>query len=100
MYKGKRKHLRIFKELTPFMWNFTGRAIIIPFLSESVQLQMRKKEDMCQPQKDVLKLDYSEILYSAKDKDNKVFERYKIIYCLLWIRHIIAYLPLKSALVK
>ena len=27
IYKGKRKHLRIFKELTPAMWNFTGRAL-------------------------------------------------------------------------
>ena len=34
IYKGKRKHFRIFKEITPSMWNFTGRAFIIPFLSE------------------------------------------------------------------
>ncbi|CAB4032914.1 Hypothetical predicted protein [Paramuricea clavata] len=41
IYKGKRKHLRIFKEITPSMWNFTGRAIIIPFVSDNVKMQLK-----------------------------------------------------------
>ena len=82
IYKGKRKRLRIFKELTPSMWNFTGRAIIIPFVSESVKLHTKNKEDMCQSQKDVLKLNCSDVLYSAKNKDDKIFENYKDYYIL------------------
>ena len=80
--KGRRKHLRTFKELTPSMWNFTGRAIIIPFVSELVKQHTNKKEDMCQSQKDVLKLNSSDVLYSAKNKDDKIFEKYKDYYIL------------------
>ena len=82
IYKGKRKHLGIFKELMPSMWNFTGRAIIIPFVSESVKLHTKNKEDTCQRQKDVLKLNCSDVLYSARSKDDKIFDKYKDYYIL------------------
>ena len=82
IYKGKRKHLIIFKELTPSMLNFTGQAIIIPFLSEEVKSQMKSKEHMSQNQKDVLKLNASDILYSAKSEDGALFEKYKDYYIL------------------
>ena len=82
IYKGKRKHLRIFNELTPSMWNFTGRAFIIPHISDDVRKQMQNKEEMCQSQKDVLKIDHRDILYNGKSKEDKVFEEYKDSYIL------------------
>ena len=30
IYRGKRKHLRLFKSAGPTMWNFTGQALLIP----------------------------------------------------------------------
>lgn len=82
IYKGKKKHLRLFKELAPSMWNFTGRALVIPFLSDSVKLQMQNKEYISQSQKDVLKLDCSDILYNAENEEDKVFEKYSDYYIL------------------
>ena len=73
IYNGKRKHLRIFKELTPSMWNFTGRALIIPYVSDDVKKQMQTKDEMCKSQKNVLKIDYKDILYNEKNKEDKVF---------------------------
>ena len=64
------------------MWNFTGRAFIIPFLFEPVKTKIGNKEDMCQSQRDVLKLTYSDILYSSKNIDDKLFEKYKDYYVL------------------
>ena len=37
IYKDKSKHLRIFKQITPSMWNFTGQALIIPELSHDTK---------------------------------------------------------------
>lgn len=64
------------------MWNFTGRALVIPFLSDSVKLQMQNKEYISQSQKDVLKLDCSDILYNAENEEDKVFEKYSDYYIL------------------
>ena len=82
IYKGKRKHLRIFKEFTPSMWNFTGRAVIIPFLSDEVKKQIQDKDDSCKSQKDVLKINASDILYNEKSEDDVVFEKYRDYYLL------------------
>ena len=71
IYKGKRKHLRIFNELTPSMWNFTGRAFIIPYISDDVKKQMQNKEEMCQSQI-VLKIDHRDILYNGKSKEDQL----------------------------
>ena len=82
IYKGKRKHLRIFKEFTPSMWNFTGRAVIIPFLSDEVKKQIQDKDDSCKSQKDVLKINASDILYNEKSEDDVIFEKYRDYYLL------------------
>ena len=78
IYKGKRKHLRIFKELTASMWNFTGRAVVTPFLTEKVEEQLQNRHDSCKSQKDVLKIDASDILSNEKSED-VVFEKYRLL---------------------
>ena len=82
IYKGKRKHLRIFKELTTAMWNFTGRALLIPHLSESVKAKLQKEELCLKSQKDVLALSPQDILYSKDNEQDIVFEKYKDYYLL------------------
>ena len=79
IYKGKRKHLRIFNELTPSMWNFTGRAFIIPYISDEVRKQMQNKEEMCQSPKDVLKTDHRDILYNGKVRKIKYLRSIRIL---------------------
>ena len=64
------------------MWNFTGRALIIPYTFDDVKKQMQTKEEMCQSQKNVMKIDHKDILYDEKSKEDKVFEEYKDSYVL------------------
>ena len=40
------------------MWNFTGGALIIPYVSVDVKKQMQAKDEMCQSQKNALKIHY------------------------------------------
>ena len=82
IYKGKRKHLRIFKELTPAMWNFTGRALLIHHLSESVKAKLQKEELCLKSQKNVLALSPEDIVYSKDNEQDIVFENYKDYYLL------------------
>ena len=82
IYEGKRKHLGILKESTPSMWNFTGRAVIIPFLSEDIKTKMQNKKEATESQKDVLKLGPSDILYNKDNEQDKVFESYCDYYIL------------------
>ncbi|KAK3696834.1 hypothetical protein QZH41_011722 [Actinostola sp. cb2023] len=39
MYKGNKRHYRLFKKLSPKMWNFTGRGAIVPNLDGIELLQ-------------------------------------------------------------
>ena len=56
MYKGKKKHLGLLKYHGPTMWNFTGRALIIPSMSNLNHL-LSQPEKCLNSQKDVLTLD-------------------------------------------
>ena len=78
IYKGKRKHLRIFKQITSSMQNFTGRALIIRELSHETKALLDKVSCCLESQTDVLKLDPMGISYSP----DEVFEQYKDYYIL------------------
>lgn len=55
MYRGRKRHDRLFKQVGPKMWNFTGRGAIIPDLS-AVQDLITCPETTTQPQIDVTSL--------------------------------------------
>ena len=38
MYRGRKRHDRLFQDVGPNMWNFTGRAVIIPDLADITEL--------------------------------------------------------------
>ena len=75
------------------MWNFTGRAIIILFLSEKVKEQLQNRCDSCKSQKDVLKIDAADILYDENSEDNVVFEKYSAYHLLSAMDKPYNYLP-------
>jgi hypothetical protein len=52
IYRGRKRHLRLFKSLGPKMWNFTVRGAIIPDVSETKEL-MTCKETATMPQTDI-----------------------------------------------
>ena len=49
MYRGKHKHLRLFKYTGSTMWNFTGQAVLIPNL-EALEDILQSKNASLRPQ--------------------------------------------------
>ncbi len=43
MYRGKKKHLRLFKSMGPTMWTFTVRAVLVPNVEGLEQILKDKK---------------------------------------------------------
>ena len=56
MYRGKHKHLRLFKYTGPTMWNFTCQAVLIASV-EGLEDILQDKNASLRPQKSVLQLD-------------------------------------------
>ena len=68
MFRGKKKHIRLLHNVGPKMWNFTGRGLLIPRLSEKEKQMLSDKQKCTEPQKDVMLLDCEEI-FLENDKD-------------------------------
>lgn len=64
MYRGKHKHLRLFKYTGSTMWNFTGEAVLIPSV-EGLEDILQDKNASLRPQKSVLQLDPNEIFIQS-----------------------------------
>ena len=81
MYRGRKRHDRLFKDIAPKMWNFTGHATIIPDLSDIDEL-LACKENMTEPQIDITNLQPKDILlgensilvHTGSDQRNYAFE--------------------------
>ena len=65
MYRGRKRHDRLFTEVGPKMWNFTGCAAIIPDLTDVEDLLTRKETTTC-PQIDMSSLTVEDILLGGK----------------------------------
>jgi hypothetical protein len=65
MYRGRKRHDRLFQELGPKMWNFTGRAAVIPDLSDIADL-ISCEETATQPQIDITSLKADDIFLGKK----------------------------------
>ena len=81
LYKGKRRHLRLFKYIAPTVWNFTRQALIIPNI-DCIQHLFRKKKIALESQQDPLSLELEGVLYiSHKDKLD-LWQKYRAMYLL------------------
>ena len=60
LYRGRRRHLRLYKTLGPKMWNFTVRGAIIPDISEMEDL-MTCKETATMSQTDLSQIQAEDI---------------------------------------
>ena len=70
MYRGKKKHLRLFKNLGPTMWNFTGEAVIVPDITKTKQF-LNYPQKCLKPQKDVLSMEGTDLFIDKEPaKDN------------------------------
>ena len=52
LYRGRRRHLRLFKSLGSILWNVTGRAVIISQLKD-IESLMCCRETATMPQRDI-----------------------------------------------
>ena len=82
IYRGKRRHLRIFRDIAPTMWNFTRRALIIPHLSCEVKTLLTKKERSVESQRDPLKLNVGDVIYCKERNQDELFENVRDNYIL------------------
>lgn len=53
LYRGRKRHLRLMKDVGPKMWNFTGRAVIIPDIKDIENNLMSCRETAMMPQRDI-----------------------------------------------
>ena len=65
MYRGRRRHLRLFKPLGPNMWNFTGRAAMIPDLT-GIEHLMSCRETATMPQRDIASIKADHLFLGKK----------------------------------
>ena len=61
LYRGRKRHDRLFTDLGPKMWNFTGRAAIVPDLSEIGDL-FSCKENTTRSQIEITSLTANDLL--------------------------------------
>ena len=79
MYRGKKRHDRLFKEIDPKMWNFTGRAAVIPDMSSIVDL-LSCKETTTESQTDIADLQCEDILLGKT-----ALKIMSVTMCLIWM---------------
>jgi hypothetical protein len=65
LYRGRRRHLRLLKSMGPKMWNFTGRAAIIPD-TQDIQDLLLCQETATLPQADISAINVETILLGKK----------------------------------
>ena len=79
MYRGKKRHDRLFKEIGPKMCNFTGRAAVIPDVSSIADL-LSCKETTTESQTDIADLQFEDILLGKT-----ALKIMSMAVCLIWI---------------
>ena len=105
MYRGKKQHDRLFKELGPKMWNFTGRAEILPDLFHVKEL-LSCEENTCRSQINITSLSVEHILLDKKTFlfnlfSSCVYNLHSSMYFVLALRYLVlpgtSYFFLESA---
>ena len=80
MYRGKHKHLRLFKYIGPTMWNFTGQAALIPSV-EGLEDILQDKNASLRPQKSVLQLDPNDIFIQMTKERLMYLDKLLMHFC-------------------
>ena len=81
LYKGRRRHLRLFKYMAPTVWNFTGQAIMKPQIGGFEEM-FKNKETAVNSQRDPLFLKPEDIFFTSDKSKVEMLEKYKEMYFL------------------
>ncbi len=75
IYRGKRKHLRLFKSAGPTMWNFTGQAVLIPNV-DGMDKVLNDKESCITPQGSATDMKPDDVFLESDDEKTKLFNAF------------------------
>ena len=81
IYRGNKKYHRLFKTFRSKMWNFTGRGILIPNVS-GIEHLFENMECATEYQKDILDMNYEELLLEQNAEHFKIWDEWKRHYLL------------------
>lgn len=81
MYRGKRKHLRLFKSMGPTMWNFTAQAVLIANV-DGLEKELNDKKACCSPQQSATKLKPNELFLEFYEEKANLFSAFVDLYLL------------------
>ena len=96
MYRGKKKHIRLLQHARPTMWNFTGRGLFTPNLSD-VKSMLSDKEKCLKSQKDVLLLECEEMFLENDQDKVKLWESARDKYLLDVLDKALNHIPSREA---
>ena len=75
IYRGKRKHSRLFKSAGPTMWNFTGQAVLIPNV-DGMDKVLNDKESCITPQGSATDMKPDNVFLESDDEKTKLFNAF------------------------
>ena len=75
IYRGKRKHLRVFSPQSTTMWNFTGQAVLLPQI-EGLDEVLRDSKSCLLPQGDATKMTADNIFIEKDSEKTKLFDTF------------------------
>ena len=81
MYKGKRKHLRLFKSMGPTMWNFRAQGVLIANV-DGLEKELKDKKACCSPQQSATKLKPNEFFLAFYEEKANLFSAFVDLYLL------------------
>ena len=81
MYRGKRKHLRLFKSMGPTMWNFTAQAVLIANV-DGLEKELKDKKACCSPQQSATKLKPNELFLEFYEEKANLFSAFVDLYLI------------------
>ena len=75
IYRGKRKHLRVFSPKSTTMWNFTGQAVLLPEVDGLDEVFADRKSCLL-PQGDATKITADDIFIEKDSEKTKTFDNF------------------------
>ena len=75
IYRGKRKHLRVFSPKSTTMWNFTGQAVLLPQI-EGLDEVFGDSNSCLLPQGDATKMTADDIFIEKDSEKTKLFDNF------------------------
>ena len=75
MYRGKQKHLRLFRYMGPKMWNFTGRATLLPYLNEHLTAQLNEPDKTTKSQRNPLTVTFDDLLLESEPEKALIWRK-------------------------